>query len=475
MRAIIYCRVSSDPHQRGKSVSEQERECRDVCAREGWDVADVLVDNDLGASRYSRGERTAYARLADVLHPGDVLVTWEASRAQRDLAAYLSLRDLCASRGVLWSYSGRTHDLTRGDDRFTTGLDALLAEKEVEQTRDRVLRAVRARVAAGKPHGKTPYGYRVQRDPDTGETIGRVPDPATAPRVQEIVRRILSGDAIYSIGADFTARRIPRPRQTRSQDTAFKWDASTIRRIAMNPTYAGLRVHRGQVTGVGTWEPIITRDDHEKVVAIVTDPTRNTRPKTGEGPTWLLSGIITCAHCGSIVTRCKTRGKPTYQCAGRRYSETGKRHCAARVIHRVDPFVTEAVIRRLEGQDLVDDMRDTDTEYAASADEAAALRRRLDGFTDAAADGDLSPAALARIEAKLLPQIEAAEARARARFHSPAVQQAMGENAREYWATLDIVDQRELIRALVVSITMSSIGRGKKNYTDGEGITIVWR
>ncbi|WP_026919493.1 recombinase family protein [Gordonia shandongensis] len=470
MRAIIYCRVSSDPAKRGKSVTEQEAECRDVCTREGWDVAEVLVDNDLGASRYSRGERTAYARLEATLRPGDVLVTWEASRAQRDLSAYLTLRDLCADRGVLWSYSGRTHDLTRGDDRFTTGLDALLAEKEVEQTRERVLRAVRARAAAGRPHGKPPYGYRVARDPDTGQSTGRAPDPEQAPRVQEIIRRILAGDSIYRICRDFTDRGIPRPR---SSDTNA-WDATTVRRIANNPAYAGLRVHHGQVVGPGTWEPIISVDDHERAKSLVSDPSRTTRPKTGDGPAWLLSGILACAHCGSPCVRNKTRGKPIYACAGHRYAETGLRHCTGRVIERVDPYVTEAIIRRLEGQDLVDDLCASDVEYRAAADEAAALRRRLDGFTDAAAEGEVSPSALARIEAKLLPQIEAAEQRARSRV-SPLVESMRGAGARRRWDSLPMLDRRELVRALTASITLSSVGRGRKTYPDGEGITITWR
>ncbi|MGB3708924.1 recombinase family protein [Gordonia sp. (in: high G+C Gram-positive bacteria)] len=471
MRAIIYCRVSSDPSQRGKSVSEQEKECREVAAREGWDVAEVLVDNDIGASRYSRGSRLAYAQLDKILRNGDVLITWEASRAQRDLAAYLELRELCAERGVRWCYSGRVHDLSRGDDRFTTGLDALLAEKEVEQTRDRVLRAVRARAAAGRPHGKPPYGYRIARDPETGQSVGRIPDPETAPRVAEIVRRVLSGDSMYSICQDFTAREIPRPR---SGERTSSWNVTTVRRIAENPAYAGLRVHRGLVVGPGTWEPIVSVDDHDRAKAIIANPDRNTRPKTGDGPTWLLSGILTCAHCGSICTRTQTRGKPIYSCNGRRHQETGLRYCTGRVIERVDPFVTEAIIRRLEGQDLVDDLFESDTEYRAAADEAAALRRRLDGFTDAAAEGEVSPTALARIEAKLLPQIDAAEQRARLRL-TPLVTVMRGADARERWDTLSIIDKRELIRALTASITLAKVGRGRKTYADGDGIAINWK
>ncbi|MEO7196278.1 MAG: recombinase family protein, partial [Pseudonocardiaceae bacterium] len=189
--AVIYTRVSRDPHGRGRSVAEQERECRVECQRHGWDVVEVLRDNDRGASRWSRKDRPAYHRLSELLVTGGVgvLVTWEASRAHRDLAAYVQLRDLCAERGVLWSYSGRVYDLARGDDRFSTGLDSLVAEKSAEETRERVLRAVRANVEAGRPHGKVPYGYRREHDPATGESVAQVPDEQTAPVVREIARR----------------------------------------------------------------------------------------------------------------------------------------------------------------------------------------------------------------------------------------------------------------------------------------------
>jgi DNA invertase Pin-like site-specific DNA recombinase len=37
-RAIIYTRVSKDPKQLGRSVGEQEAECRAIAEREGWHV-----------------------------------------------------------------------------------------------------------------------------------------------------------------------------------------------------------------------------------------------------------------------------------------------------------------------------------------------------------------------------------------------------------------------------------------------------
>ncbi|MBV9515245.1 MAG: recombinase family protein, partial [Mycobacteriaceae bacterium] len=110
-RAIIYNRVSSDPTGKGRSVEDQERENRAVCDRNGWPIGEVLTDNDRSATRFATRERSEYRRLQEILRKGDVLVTWKASRAQRDLTACVALRDLCAKRGVLWCYSGKVFDL----------------------------------------------------------------------------------------------------------------------------------------------------------------------------------------------------------------------------------------------------------------------------------------------------------------------------------------------------------------------------
>src|SRR4051812_20914725 len=244
MRAVIYTRVSSDPNDRGRSVAEQEAECRSVCQREGWEVMDVYSDNDRSASRYATKDRPEFRRLITFVESGgaDVLVTWEASRAQRDMDAYLRLRDLCERRGVLWSYSGRTYDLAESTDRFSTGLDALLAERESDETRKRVLRAVRANADKGRPHGRLLYGYRREYDPATRELVGQVPDDETAPVVREAARRVLAGETPYSVAQDFNRRGVPTP-----TGGGRGWDLTQIKRLCVNPGYAGKRVHRGKV------------------------------------------------------------------------------------------------------------------------------------------------------------------------------------------------------------------------------------
>ncbi|NKV17381.1 recombinase family protein [Rhodococcus hoagii] len=307
MRAIIYARVSADQSGRGRSVSEQEAECRAICQREGWDVAEVLSDNDVGASRFSRvKDRPAYERLKQVLQAGDVLVLWEASRASRKLDGYVELRDLCAERGVLWNIGGQTYDPSRSNDRVMTGIRAIISEDEAHQIQQRVLRAHRANAERGLAHGKIPYGYRAVRDADTGKIVERVPDEGEAPIVREMVRRFLAGESVWAIAKDLNERGVSTP------GSSPLWRASIMTQMLKRPTYAGLRTHRGVVTGRGEWEALISEDDHRAVVAALSDPSRRTH--RGVEPKHLLTGIATCGECASVVWRLKSNGRSVYAC-----------------------------------------------------------------------------------------------------------------------------------------------------------------
>src|SRR4051794_17994907 len=430
-RAVIYTRVSSDPNDRGRSVIEQEEDCRAVCGRNGWEVVEVFRDNDRSASRYATKDRPEHRKLIKFIAAGeaDVLVTWEASRAQRDLAAYARLRDLCERHSVRLSYSGRTYDMTESDDRFSTGLDALLAERESDQTRKRVLRAVRANADKGRPHGKLLYGYRREYDPQTGELVRQIPDDETAEIVREAASRVLGGETPYSVAQDFDRRGIPTPRR------GMRWDLTQVKRLCINPGYAGKRVHRGQVIGDAAWPPILDEATHLALVAKLGDPRRRTMRDSAIKH--LLSGVAVCGVCNGRMRVQKNRGFLAYLCVD-------GFHVSRREIH-VDEFVTEVVLARLERPDLADVLRtsvDSETETALA--EAREMRARLEGFYDAAAAGELTPQALVRIEARLLPEIEAADLRAQAAVTSPLVAETAGVDARKRWEKLALPQRREV-------------------------------
>ncbi|QXN73781.1 serine integrase [Mycobacterium phage SoSeph] len=438
MRAIIYNRVSSDPTGRGRSVADQETENRAICERNGWTIGEVLTDNDRSATRFATRERPEYRRLTEILQRGDVLVTWEASRAQRDLEAYVALRNLCAERGVLWCYSGKVYDLTVGDDRFVTGLDALLAEKEAEQTRERIMRGHRTNLAAGGAHGHVPFGYRIVRDPTTGRPLQRVPDEATAPLVQEAARRVLAGESVRSIVADLKVRTPGKP-----------WSTSTLRRMLMNPTYAGYRTHRGEIARKGTWEPLIAQDDHDRLVALF--GSRRTVPR-GAAPKYLLTGIAVCGVCGGRLIMRQQGSVPAAKkrADGKLWFYGCEGGHVGRDREKVDDAVTRVVVALLSNPDELAKLAEPSDETPAGddVDDVAELRQRLTDAVDAYDAGKLSIEMLARIEARLRPRIEAAEERSKARYLSPVVAQvAAAPDPAGAWAALTLADKREFLRA----------------------------
>lgn len=435
MRALIYARVSSDPTGRGRSVADQIVECRDLCARNGWTIADELQDNDIGASRWSRKDRPEYGRLHSLLATVDVLVTWEASRANRDLATYLELRDLCAEHSVLWSYSGKTHDLTKGDDRFTTGLDALLSEREAEVIRERVLRGLNSRAAAGEPHGKVPYGYRAAFD-DAGRKI-RVPDPDEAAVLRDSHKTLREGNTLRSIVRQLNDDgRLNRGRP---------WTSVELRRKLLSPTYAGWRVHKGNRVAA-TWEAIFTDDEHDAITAILTNPVRLTQH--GSAPVHLLTGIAECGKCGGRVGRTKNgaSGTDSYCCR--------KGFCMARRKNIVDEVVEAVLIARLSRPDiheLLANVTEDGSELREARTQIRTLQARLTQFEEKAIAGQLEPDEYVRLREGIRRRIEVAEARARAAApaKSPVVARIAGPEAAETWRTLPIENRREVVRSLM--------------------------
>lgn len=460
-RAVIYTRVSKDASGQARSVGEQEAECRRTADREGWHVVRTFCDNDRSASRYATKKRPEYAALIDLLRSGgaDVLVTWEASRAQRDLEVYVQLRDLCAQHEVLWSYSGRTHDLSRTDDRFTTGLDALLAERESSQTRDRILRTVRANAGKGRPHGRLLYGYQREYDPTSGVLLRQVIRDDQADVVREAASRVLAGETPYAIAQDYNARGIVSPGRAR-------WDLTEIRRLLTNPGYAAKRVHRGQVIGDADWPAVLDAATFARLQAKFSDPSRKTLRDTSVKH--LLSMIARCGVCGAAVVVQKNRSSLAYLCR--------EGFHVSRKEADVDRYVLSVILGRLAMPDAAaflaagaddDDVRD-------ALDQAAELQGRLDGVYEQVAEGTLSAQALAAIEARLLPQIEAAQQRAQRTSAPTVVTDLVGrEDAAQVWDRLSMPQRREIVRALA-TIEILPAGVGRRTF-DPATVRVTWK
>lgn len=482
LRALIYNRVSSDPTRRRVSVDSQDVENQAWCDREGIEVAASISDNDRSASRAAVKQREGYLQVRRALAGNlygriDFLVVWESSRAERTLDGHVELRNLCVTHNVRLVYKGRIFDMSSGDDRFTTGIDALVDEREAERIRERVLRGHRRSAAEGRPRSGVPYGYRRLYDEKSGFLRDQVPDPVTAPIVQEIVARVLAGETLYSIVVDLNQRGVPTP-NGRKTGTVGTWQSATIRSLLRSRSMTGVRTHKGTVHAEATWEPIVSTTDWLRAQRVLADPVR-ARHHRGVAVKYLMSGIATCGVCGAWCRPASNRGYPSYMCAGYGPGSTGgKGHVTIRRVP-LDTMVENLVIGYVSRPDvaaLLSAPEPDDSGASKALAELAELRARLDAFIESAGSpGGISPMALAEVEARLRPQIADAEQRAAPRALPVPIAAMVAGDPRQVWEDdLDMSQQRQVVRFLMeIKISKSARGLGARGFEPGR-VNVRW-
>lgn len=491
---ILYARVSNTDEGSAHSVTDQMTELRAWAAREGWTVTHEYAEQG-SASTYAKKARPEWDLVMKAVErrDADALLTWEASRATRDLTAYAALRDACAAAGMAWGYSGALHDLTERSARFRTGLEALLAEDEAAKTRDRVVRGVRAAAQRGTPHGRHLYGYRriYEGEGDARRVSAVVEDPQRAPVVREAAQRVLAGQSLYAIARDLNGRSVPVAATDREERAGLLWTAPRIRQMLRRPGYAGLRTYHGEVVGDAAWEPLVEQDDWDELQRLLSDPAR----VSGRGEhraQHLLSGIARCTVCGGKLvvratrsgqrtradgTRPATRRYRTYACTAGAAVPGGGFHVSMSADH-LDTYVSGIIVGRLSRPDALASLGSADD---GAADQRAALHEEIAGYrahleeARAYASEHLRMDLLIDQEARTQPKIAEAERKLRELAGvDPAVRQMAEErDVREAWEACGIEAQRHLVRELLVVSVRPRISAGRKGM-DPRRVDVTW-
>lgn len=316
-----------------------------------------------------------------------------------------------------------------------------------------------ANAANGKPHGRIPYGYRRIYD---AERIGhQVPDPTEAPIVQRIFDQYLSGIGQRRIANALKAEGLTR-------HGGAEWTDIQVKRVLVNPTYVGRRVHRGQVVGTGDWPALVSVETFERVQERVRANTERKSNVTGRAS--LLAGLARCGKCNGRMTVQTDRKSAS----GRRYYICRDNHCVSRDKSKLDAYVTAVVLDRL----AQDDVRDAlDSEPDPAVTEARAEVERLRSERDTAMSlwkrGDLSVLDYSRMAAVLDQRIADAEASVPRlvplSFDLPAV-----DAIDAWWDGLEHEQHREVIAALMTAVVVKPTGRGTRSF-EPNAVTLYWR
>jgi site-specific DNA recombinase len=459
LRAGLYGRNSKGLD---KSIDDQIVEGREAAEDNGWPIVAEYSDG-VSASRFGRKVRKDWHRLLDDLEQGllDVIITWEPSRADRDLETWVAFVAKCRAKGVLIHITGENETLdARNPSHWRRliegGLDAAMESEKISK---RVRRGVGAAAVAGAFHGDCPYGYeRVivgERPTRHGPKPVKQqrPHPVHAPVVVEIFERIARNTPITTIVADLNGRGVDAP-------AGEVWHRNTIRKIVFNVAYLGQRSHKGEVHE-GTWPELVSAQVFHDAGKVLRDPRRKT---SQPGRLKHLLSYVAGTPCGSLVHYMgPQRGRyARYHCVAD--------GCVAVGVAEADEYVTRLVVKRCCRKDVRALFTDDDEPARRAQEEAAALRGKLTEATESFLKpvGGISAERLAQIEQQLAPLIADAEARAVSRKAPQAMLDLLSAaefgaaKVRPVWDGLPVPAQREILRLLFDEIT---VGKPERRLT----------
>jgi DNA invertase Pin-like site-specific DNA recombinase len=271
IRAAAYARISSDRDGDQLGVRRQLEDCERLVERQGWELAERYVDDDVSA--YTGRRRPAYRQMLDDIRAGfvDAVVVWHLDRLHRQPKELEEFFELCAAAGVrrLASVSGDI-DLATDDGQFLARILGAVSRKESDDKSRRIRRKHQELAQAGRigGGGTRPYGYEADR---------RTIRESEAAVIRECAKRLLAGEAIRSLCRDLDERQIPTV-------TGGRWTTQTLRRLLRSGRISGQREHHGELVAVAEWPAIIARAQTTRIRALFSDPA---------------AAISLCGSCGA--------------------------------------------------------------------------------------------------------------------------------------------------------------------------------
>lgn len=461
-RAAIYARISDARDGDTAGVDRQLQDCLEHCESQSYGVVEQYVDNNRSAYKPG-GKRPSYDRMMKAVDAGDVdvIVVYSADRLYRRLTDLETLVDRLNVNGTtVEALKSGTVDLSTADGVMHAGMLAVVAKHESQKRGERIQRAARQRAEQGGfGGGPRRFGYNAN-------CTELVPEEADALRFA--YETVAAGGTIRSVWREWQSRGIKGPQ-------GGQLPTSQITTLLRRPINAGLKSYKGELLpGDSTIPAIVDRDLWDKVQAILSDPSRTTKPR-GRPSKALMAGFMVCGVCGEKVYR-HYRGRnrltrESYACANNR--------CTTRSGPLVDDFMIGLLAQWLAANaDKVSRPKaKPKSRKSDPAVQADGLRAKLDDLALLLAAGDLSAKDYARATKEIRVRLDALESQVADEAGMTAVRDlARTDDVRQAWLDLDTEGKRAVISELLASGMIEQIRLLKvgQNIDHQPGIEVKW-
>lgn len=281
-------------------------------------VIDTYIDDGYSAGSTNR---PAYQRMIrDIKHGKiDLILVADLSRLTRNIPDFCELHKELGKFKASFLSIKEQFDTSTSIGEMMVFMMINLAQFERKQTSERISMNFHSRAMRGLANGGRPIlGY--DRDPlNAGR---RNVNPVEAELVKRIFDMYNDGESLSSIADQLTKESVKRKENPSTRNRHIsegRWTIDCLQTILRNYAYIGIREVNAMNKGKdvarlkawqqyqlvpATWSAIIDEKVFSKVQVRLEEARLAERKRfdNGERRTFLLSGMIRCAHCGRALT-----------------------------------------------------------------------------------------------------------------------------------------------------------------------------
>src|SRR5271170_2021936 len=406
MKAVIYGRFSTGRQSDGDSERRQAEATRRFCERNGWEVAEQLLDAGLSGFHGANNKAKLGAFLERVasgkVGRGTALVfeNWDRFSRQPFSEVYPRITALLRKGVTLASVSPEVILTAANADDIDKIMMFMvpicLGHQESKKKSERV--SANWDTFRREQISKGIKGHLPGMAPGWLTWAGKeyVADKSKAATVKQLVAWALDGIPIKQMMKRLNVKKVPVLRTVK--DASGQWSVPTISRILRNPALIGLwqpkqrtedgkeRVEVGKP--IKLYPAIVRKDQFFRVQAILK---KNTGRKAGAGEkvTNLFSGLMTCRDDGSPALVVRGGTKANGKSSPTLYSRDTWRGISHVPSFPYNAFETtflrwfrELRPSDLKGTDQANEENDLEAQLAECDARVAAVQKRRNQFPD---------------------------------------------------------------------------------------------
>lgn len=295
---VILARVSSKSQEdEGYSLDSQLKLLQNYCKSNDLSVVKIYKIAETASKKQSRkvfNELLTYINENKVYNLA-VEKTDRLTRNIKDAAAIDDWLDDDADRMLhAVKENIKLHKDSKSDVKFMWSIHLAVAKKYTDNLREEAMKGWAEKLSQGWMPSRPPIGY--MSSISNGKKI-HIPDPKTS----AIIRKVFN---LYLQPAESTITIWAFLKQ--SGVTTYNGRPlakSAVHTLLTNPYYMGIISFNGE-TYKGSHKPLITKQLFDSVQAKL----HNGRPSKRRKHDILLRNVITCGHCGKVVTWQKQKG-----------------------------------------------------------------------------------------------------------------------------------------------------------------------